>query len=97
VQTTQAKPGGAMYLSVKVPQATAEVFVDGVKTAQTGKDRLFESPSLEAGKEFKYQVTVRWMERGVLYEKKKVATGTSGEVVQVDFTSPEDAVAVTGK
>ena len=42
-------PGGVLIVSVKVPQPNAEIIVDGVKTMQTGTDRLFESPVLEAG------------------------------------------------
>ena len=30
-----------LVLSVKVPQPAAEVFVNGVKTAQTGTDRIY--------------------------------------------------------
>ena len=80
--------GGSLILSVKVPQPAAEVFVDGVKTAQTGTDRVFESPPLEAGKQFKYEVTAKWIERGVPREVKKAVVGTPGEVVRVDFTVP---------
>jgi uncharacterized protein (TIGR03000 family) len=90
-----AAPGGCLVLSVKVPQPAAEVYVDGVKTVQTGTDRIFESPPLEAGKAFRYELVVRWVERGVTWEKKKVVTGTPGEVVRVDFTAPD--VVVTGK
>jgi uncharacterized protein (TIGR03000 family) len=90
-----AKVGGCLILSVKVPQPAAEVFVDGVKTVQTGTDRVFESPPLEAGKAFRYQVTARWVERGAVRESKRTVTGTPGEVVRVDFTAPE--VVVTGK
>lgn len=93
--STPVLTGGCLILSVKVPQPGAEVFVDGVKTAQTGTDRLFESPPLEAGKEFKYEVTARWVAGGFTVEKKKVVTGTPGEVVRVDFTAPD--VVPTGK
>jgi uncharacterized protein (TIGR03000 family) len=89
------RPSGCLILSVKVPQPAAEVYVGGVRTAQTGTDRLFESPVLEAGKEFRYEVTVRWVESGATCEKKKVVTGTPGEVVRVDFTAPD--VVVSGK
>jgi uncharacterized protein (TIGR03000 family) len=82
------KPGGSLILSVKVPQPTAEVFVDGTKTRQTGTDRIFATPVVQAGKDCKYQVTARWVERGVTYEMTKVASGTPGEVVRVDFTAP---------
>jgi len=86
-----AAPGAAgamLVLSVKVPQPAAEVFVNGVKTAQTGTDRLFESPPLDAGKTYKYELTARWMEGGAPREVKKAVIGTPGEVVRVDFTMP---------
>lgn len=80
-----AKSGGGLILSVRVPQPAAEVFVDGQKTAQTGTDRTFESPQLEAGQTYKYRVTARWVERGQVVEVSKDVTGAPGEVVRVDF------------
>ena len=87
--------GACLHLSVKVPQPAAELYVDGVKTAQTGTDRLFESPPVEPGKDFAYEVTARWIERGVTFERTKVVTGKAGEVVRVDLTAPN--VLTTGK
>jgi uncharacterized protein (TIGR03000 family) len=78
-----------MTLAVKVPQPGAEVYVDGVKTTQTGTDRTFLSPDLEPGKGFQYEVTVRWVERGSTFEKKTIVIGSSGEVISMDFTTPE--------
>jgi uncharacterized protein (TIGR03000 family) len=80
--------GAMLVLSVKVPQPAADVFVNGVKTAQTGTDRLFESPPLEAGKTYKYELTARWVEGGATREIKKAVIGKPGEVVRVDFTTP---------
>ena len=77
-----------LVLSVKVPQPAAEVFVNGVKTAQTGTDRLYESPPLDAGKQYKYELTARWVEGGAVREVKKAVIGTPGEVVRVDFAKP---------
>lgn len=85
----KATPGACLHISVKVPQPAAEVFVDGVKTGQTGTDRLFESPPLEAGKDYAYELTARWVERGVTVERKKVVTGKPGEVVRVDLTTAD--------
>jgi uncharacterized protein (TIGR03000 family) len=79
--------GGCLILSVKLPQPAAELIVDGVKTSQTGTDRIFNSPPLEAGKVYRYELTARWVAGGVTHEKKKVVTGSSGEVVRVDFTT----------
>jgi uncharacterized protein (TIGR03000 family) len=90
--TTPAAPGGCLVLSVKVPQPAAEVYVDGVKTTQTGTDRLFESPSVAAGTDVRYEMTARWVERGAVVERKKTVTGKPGEVVRVDFGSPDVVV-----
>lgn len=84
----EAAPAGAcLHLSVKVPQPAAEVFVDGVKTTQTGTDRIYESPPLEAGKEYAYEIVARWVERGATVERKKTVTGKPGEVIRVDLTN----------
>ncbi|HJZ56814.1 MAG TPA: TIGR03000 domain-containing protein [Gemmataceae bacterium] len=83
--TPPAQPGGSLVLSVRVPQPAAEVFVDGMKMTQSGTDRLYESPPLEAGKEYQYELTARWVQGGVSVEQKKVVTGKPGEVVRVDF------------
>ncbi|MBA4186893.1 MAG: hypothetical protein C0467_02625 [Planctomycetaceae bacterium] len=88
--------GASMILSVKVPQFSAQVFVDGVKTNQIGTDRVFDSTPLEAGKEFRYEITAKWIERGVMREEKRVVTGTPGEVIRIDFTKPE-IVSTPGK
>jgi uncharacterized protein (TIGR03000 family) len=80
-----AAPGGCLVLSVKVPQPAAEVFVDGAKTAQTGTDRTFESPPLDAGKRYAYTVTARWIENGRTVERSQQVEGEPGEVVRVDF------------
>ncbi|MCE9565611.1 MAG: TIGR03000 domain-containing protein [Planctomycetes bacterium] len=94
--TTTAAQGGSLVLSVKVPQPYAQVFVDGVKTNQIGTDRVFDSPPLAAGKEFRYEIVVKWIERGATREEKRIVTGTPGEVVRVDFTMPE-VVPTAGK
>ena len=70
-----------------MPQPAAEVYVDGVKTTQTGTDRIFESPPLEAGKEYAYEIVVRWVQGGATVERKKTVTGKPGEVIRVDLTN----------
>jgi uncharacterized protein (TIGR03000 family) len=92
----QSQPPAAkannLTLSVKVPQSTAEVRVDGRPTTQTGTDRTYESPPLEAGKSYGYTITARWMENGQMYEVTKTVTGGPGEVVRVDFGIPAVAI-----
>jgi len=86
VQNAAPAQGASLHLSVKVPQPAAEVFVDGVKTTQTGTDRIYESPPLEAGKEYAYEIVARWVEGGATVERKKTVTGKPGEVIRVDLT-----------
>ena len=88
-------PEGCIIISVKLPQPAAEVLVDGVKTAQTGTDRIFESPPSEAGKVIRYEMTARWFEHGATVEETRVVSGKPGEVVRVDFTVPQ--AAATGR
>jgi uncharacterized protein (TIGR03000 family) len=79
--------GGTMLtVTVKVPQPGAEVLVDGKPTTQTGTDRTFESPPLDAGTRYKYTVTARWMEGGQPVERSQDAIGTAGEVVRLEFS-----------
>ena len=80
------EPTQVLFLSVKVPQPAAELFVDGVKTAMTGTDRLFESPPLTGDKEYAYDIVARWTEGGATVERKKTVKGKPGEVVRVDLT-----------
>ena len=76
------------------PVATVEAhgLVDGQPTVLTGTDRTFESPRVEGGKEIRYELTARWVERGATFERKKVVTGKPGEVVRVDFNLPDGVV-----
>ncbi|QJW94869.1 TIGR03000 domain-containing protein [Frigoriglobus tundricola] len=91
---TGATAGGCLTLSVKLPQAGAEVLVDGRATTQTGTDRTYESPPLETGRVYGYTVTARWVEGGQVVEVTKAVTGGPGEVVRVDFGAPAGAPAV---
>jgi uncharacterized protein (TIGR03000 family) len=79
------KSGGGVVLSLRLPQPAAQVYIDGLLTIQTGTDRIFETPPLEAGKSHAFTVTARWIEGGQVIEMTKTATGTPGEVVRVDF------------
>lgn len=78
--------GSCLTLRVAVP-AGAELFVDGVKTAQTGADRLFESPAGEAGREVWYDLTARWVENGAAVEQTRRVGGKAGDTVRVEFAA----------
>jgi len=89
VATAPTAAEACVTVTVKLPNPTAEVYVEGVKTAQTGTDRVFESPPIQAGSEVRYELVARWTEGGVTVERKRVATGQPGGTVAVDFTTPD--------
>ena len=46
-------------IEVLVP-ANAQIFIDGVKTTQSGSSRSFVTPALAPGKTFSYEMRVHW-------------------------------------
>ncbi|MBX9585105.1 MAG: TIGR03000 domain-containing protein, partial [Gemmataceae bacterium] len=84
-----APVGGCLRVAVAVPHPGAELYVDGVRTAQTGTARVFESPELAAGADCRYELVARWTENGEPVVRKRVVSGKPGEVVRVDFAGPE--------
>jgi len=70
---------------VHVP-ANAELWFDGVKTTQTGADRVFESPPLTAGKAYTYDIKARWMQDGKEVVQTRSINVQPGQPVAVDFT-----------
>ncbi len=71
-------------LLVQVP-AGAEIWLDGVKTNQTGTDRRFESPALQPGSVYTYEVRARWTEQGRNQEQSQIVLVHAGEQVRVQF------------
>ena len=82
-----------LRLSVRVPDANADVWLDKVETKQRGAVRSFESPPLEAGKTYRYEVVARWTENGRERAESRTVVGKAGETVAVDFTIPDVVVA----
>jgi uncharacterized protein (TIGR03000 family) len=76
------------YITVVVPEDAA-VFFDGEATRQTGGTRRFESPPLESGTKYSYEVTARWTANGKQVEEKRTVRVTAGARVRVDFLTPQ--------
>jgi uncharacterized protein (TIGR03000 family) len=74
----------AATLQVTVPP-TAEVWIEGQKTTQTGPERTFRSPPLESGKSYLYTVRARWMEAGGAVEQFQAVTVSAGGTANVRF------------
>ena len=69
-----------------MPTPDADVWVEKTPVSQTGTDRLFESPPLEAGGTYRYEVVARWKADGLERAESRAVTGTPGQTLSVDFT-----------
>jgi uncharacterized protein (TIGR03000 family) len=62
-QTTVAAPANTATINVTVPE-NAEVWVDGLRTTQTGSNRVFQTPPLTPGVQYSYELRATWMANG---------------------------------
>ncbi len=77
-------------LTVAVADPAADVWVQKVATTQRGVERTFESPPVEAGRRYEYEIVARWTEGGKDKAETRQVSATPGETVRVDFTRPAD-------
>ncbi len=76
-----------VYLDVRVP-GNAEIVIEGEKTTQTGPRRLFISPPLAPGKNYTYELKVKWMQDGKEVNQTRTVPVTAGRRVLVDLMRP---------
>ncbi len=86
--SNQTGPDNKAHIWLRVP-ADATVWVDGVKTKQTGEARHFFSPPLRPGKNYTYRLLVRWTKDGKKVEKSRDVAVHAGADVRLDFTRPQ--------
>jgi len=87
---TDTRPAGATAtVTLLLPAADAEVWVDGRQVPGTGTVRRFESPALRSGESYAGTLRVRWPGSGgdVRTETRQVSV-YAGDRVTVDFTRP---------
>ena len=73
-------------IELRVPSTSAEVYVDGRKTQQTGVERSFETPPLPADEIAVYELRATWKENGRPVSRTRLVSARPGERVRVDFT-----------
>jgi uncharacterized protein (TIGR03000 family) len=75
------------HIEATVP-ADAEVWIEGVKTRQTGGERSYTTPPLAEGQTYIYDVKAHWVEGGRPVERTREVRFKAGEHVRIDFTAP---------
>ena len=84
---TDEVPANKALIRIAVPAEDATVTFQGVASRQQGKERLFASPPLTAGREYRYVVRCVWNdgERRVSREQRILVR--PGEETEVDFVA----------
>jgi uncharacterized protein (TIGR03000 family) len=82
-------PAGSntVLLNVRLPDADAEVWVQGQRTQQRGTWREYISPSLNPNQNYTYDVRARWTENGQDVERTRSVRVRPNDVATVDFTT----------
>lgn len=81
-----ADMGNTVRLRVLLPRPDARLWIDNNATRQAGYDRVFESPQLEPGKRYSYQLKAAWMDQsGKEITKEKTVEVTPGQMTTVRF------------
>jgi uncharacterized protein (TIGR03000 family) len=75
-------------VQVRLPSATAELWFDGVKMTKKGVSRRFFTHRLDPGSRYTYEVRARWLQGGRPREQVRNIYLRSGDVLEMDFTSP---------
>jgi uncharacterized protein (TIGR03000 family) len=83
-------------LTVRVP-AEAEVWLQGMRTGQSGPERVFVSPPLRPGPEYAYEIRARWRQAdGRDADWTRRVRVRAGEQLKIDFlASPTDQASPT--
>jgi uncharacterized protein (TIGR03000 family) len=82
---TQSTPTNAQ-IRVLVPDAQTKVTFDGNPTQQTGTERWFYTPNLQAGANNTYRIRATWMMAGREMSQERVVNVNPGQSVTVEFT-----------
>jgi uncharacterized protein (TIGR03000 family) len=77
---------GSVLLNVSVP-ANAEIWFNGAKTVQSGSRRQFVSPPLTAGRDYFYDVKVKWTKDGKEVVQNRQINVHAGDVLNVAFNA----------
>ncbi|HUE71252.1 MAG TPA: TIGR03000 domain-containing protein [Pirellulaceae bacterium] len=80
-------PADKALIRVSVPAEDAVVSFQGVRSRQQGKDRLFASPVLSGGREYRYLVRCDWTEEGRRVSREQRVLVRPGEETAVEFVA----------
>jgi uncharacterized protein (TIGR03000 family) len=87
--TMPADRGTRVLANIRVPEAGAQLWIEGQEMSTQGLVRNFISPPLEAGARYTYTIRAQWTENGKQREATREVPVRPGQRVTVDFAAPE--------
>jgi len=81
--------GARVLANIRLPEASAQLWIEGQEMSTQGLVRSFISPPLEAGARYTYTIKAQWTENGKPMEATRQVPVRPGQRVMVDFTAPE--------
>ncbi len=79
------------HLEIRSPGTDTEVWLNGVRTKQTGTEQRYKSPPIHPGEKYSYEVRARWTENGKPVEVTRTVLVQANERVNVELVSPAAA------
>jgi uncharacterized protein (TIGR03000 family) len=76
-----------VHVNLAVP-ADARIWFNGTQTHQTGTVRSFESPPLDRGREYTYQIRIQWKQDGKDVTQARQVVVQAGDVINLTLGSP---------
>lgn len=86
--TVTSPPAGNPNIArvgVLLPDPNAQMLVNGKPTTTTGTARLFETPELQPGQTYSYQISASWTDNGKPVKLDQKIKVTAGKLTVVDF------------
>lgn len=80
--------GKQVRMQIMLPDANADLFIQGQKMTSKGSLRVFDSPNLESGKSYIYTVKMQRAIDGKTQEEIRNVDVQAGNMISVDFTRP---------
>ena len=97
VVPSAATPANSATVQVLVPDANAEVWMEGQKMPSNGSaTRVYASPALEPGKNYTYSVTATWFQNGKIVKQERSVPISAGATQVVDFRKGGPGTGIEG-
>jgi uncharacterized protein (TIGR03000 family) len=73
------------HLRIRSPARETELWLNGVRTKQTGAEQRYQTPPITPGETYCYDIKARWTENGNPFEVTRTISLKAAETISVDL------------